>query len=420
MVANNFQGSRTIASLVAALCQLCGLERSDAQNSASVQRSEQPSQSFRQIVEQGRGVTFTLDTSIEIFGNLSGGTTRTAVCESLFVAGIEADLQKAIGVPGLSLVVNGLYAAGPSLTNKSTHEFNRLSNIDAYDSIRLYEAWLEQAFWDGRLSIRLGQILADAEFFVSDYGDLFINSSFGAIPLVSENLDAPVFPVAAPGFRVRATPSDSFYAQAAVFSGDVGDPSTNNKHGTRFSFRDGALCFFELGYHVNPTVSVERSHPVSATLAGTYKLGGFYDSGEFEANTERKAKQGDYGIYLLAQQEVWHPDNNPTRALAVFGRMGATPDDRNSVPFYCDAGFNFRGILPTRTDDIVGLGFSYTQVSSGPVANGGHEKVVELTYRAALHEHIFLQPDLQFIIHPGALASAETVVAAGLRLQISY
>jgi porin len=372
------------------------------------------------MVEQGRGVRFTLDASIEIFGNPSGGTTRTAICESLFIAGINADLEKAIGAPGLSLVVNGLYAAGPSLTNKSTHEFNRLSNIDAYDSIRLYEAWLEQAFWDGRLSIRLGQILADAEFFVSDYGGLLINSSFGAIPLVSENLEAPVFPVAAPGFRVRATPGDSFYAQAAVFSGDIGDSATNNKHGTRFSFRDGALCFFEFGYHINPTPAAAPSPPASARLAGTYKLGGFYDSGEFEANSGRQTKQGDYGIYLLAQQEVWHPDNKPTRALAVFGRMGAAPDDRNTVPFYFDAGFNFRGILPTRTDDIAGLGFSYTKVSSGTPAHRGHEKVVELTYQMALHEHIFLQPDLQFIINPGALESAETVVAAGLRLQISY
>src|SRR5262245_36883286 len=137
MVATNFQWSRAIASLMAALCQLCGPETGDAQDLVPVQTTGRSSQPFRQIVEQGRGVTFTLDASIEIFGNLSGGTTRTAICESLFVAGVEADLEKAIGVPGLSVVVNGLYAAGPSLTNKSTHEFNRLSNIDAYDSIRL-------------------------------------------------------------------------------------------------------------------------------------------------------------------------------------------------------------------------------------------------------------------------------------------
>ena len=48
------------------------------------------------------------------------------------------------------------------------------------------------------------------------------------------------------------------------------------------------------------------------------------------------------------------------------------------------------------------------------------EKVVELTYRLILGEHIFVQPDLQFHIHPGARESAATAVVAGLRLNLSY
>jgi hypothetical protein len=48
---------------------------------------------------------------------------------------------------------------------------------------------------------------------------LFINSSFGAIPLVSQNLVPPIFPVAAPRIRLRVAPGESFYAEAAVFSG---------------------------------------------------------------------------------------------------------------------------------------------------------------------------------------------------------
>ncbi|MBA3652527.1 MAG: carbohydrate porin [Chthoniobacterales bacterium] len=91
------------------------------------------------------------------------------------------DFEKAGGLPGLTFTVSGLYAAGPGLTNEVVHDLNVLSNIDTFDSIRLYEAWLQQEFWDGKFSLRLGQILADAEFFVSDYGALFINSSFGAI-----------------------------------------------------------------------------------------------------------------------------------------------------------------------------------------------------------------------------------------------
>ena len=96
------------------------------------------------------------------------------------------------------------------------------------------------------------------------------------------------------------------------------------------------------------------------------------------------------------------------------------PDDRNLVPLYLDVGLNFRGLLPGRIDDSVGLGFSHTELSDELVAGGGHEEVIELTYQLALGKHLFLQPDLQFIVRPGAVEPAATAVVAGLRLTLSY
>jgi carbohydrate-selective porin OprB len=90
------------------------------------------------------GVKFPLDIATEILGNLSGGTEKTVIWEGLLIAGVEVDFEKAAGVRGLRLAVSGLYAAGPSLTNEAVHDFNTLSNIDAFDSVRLYEAWLQQ------------------------------------------------------------------------------------------------------------------------------------------------------------------------------------------------------------------------------------------------------------------------------------
>ncbi|MDQ3115390.1 MAG: carbohydrate porin [Verrucomicrobiota bacterium] len=415
---------RYLACLFLPLWQFCFLDRGAAQDSASreIRLARSPGELLPLEVPRGKGVTFPVDLTTEIFGNLAGGRTRAVIWESLFIAGMEVDFEQAAGVPGLNLRVSGLYAAGPSLTNKAVHDFNGLSNTDAYDSVRLYELWLEEVFWDGKISIRAGQMLADAEFFVSDYGALFINSAFGAIPLVSQNLASPVFPVAAPGLRLLVSPNDSFYAEAAAFSGDVGDPGTNNKHGTLFSFRedDGALVIFELGYRVNPPGEEAATPTAPAPLAGTYKLGGFYDSGRFQDESGRFSKSGTAGFYVVAEQELWHSSGKAGQALAVFGRVGMAPEDRNLVPFYFDTGFNFRGIFSSRVADTLGIGFSYTQLSDGPAAGGGNEKVVELTYRLALGDHVSVQPDLQVIIHPGAREDAATAVVAGLRLNLSY
>jgi porin len=110
----------------------------------------------------------------------------------------------------------------------------------------------------------------------------------------------------------------------------------------------------------------------------------------------------------------------------LFRPGGSRARRQNTVPLYFDIGFNFRGILPSHVDDTLGLGFSYTQPSDGLMdkggieIGGGYEGVVELTYRLSLIKHVFLQPDLQFIIHPGAGESAVMAVVAGLRLRISY
>ena len=52
------------------------------------------------------------------------------------------------------MIVRALYAQGSGLTNAAVHDFNTLSNIDAYDSLRLYETWLQQEFAGGKFSIR--------------------------------------------------------------------------------------------------------------------------------------------------------------------------------------------------------------------------------------------------------------------------
>ncbi len=192
-----------------------------------------------QAIAPDRGIEFPTALTTEVLGNVAGGTSRRVIWESLFNVGIALDLEKVVAWKGGDLSVRAIYPQGVGLTDKAVHDFNALSNIDGYDSLRLYDAWLQQEFAEGKFSVRIGQILADAEFFDSDYSALFLNSSFGAIPLVSQNLNPPIFPTAAPGIRLLARPTDSFYAEAAIFSGDAGDPTTNNKHTPPPSFPSG-------------------------------------------------------------------------------------------------------------------------------------------------------------------------------------
>jgi porin len=428
-----------IAALALSIAPTYGQESvSSARTGASEERDRNPLNAFKE-----RGITFPVSLTTEILGNIAGGSERAAIWESLFKVGLKIDFEKAATVKGLSLNINALYPQGAGLTQEAVHDFNTLSNIDAYDSVRLYEAWLQEEVADGKFSVRIGQLSTEADFFASDYGALFLNSAFGAIPLASRNLNAPIYPIASPGIRLRLAPSKSFYVQTVVFSGNVGDPSTTNKHNTNFSLpgQNGILVFAEMGYKLNPKEKVPAvpvapdeppnpdgppPPPKPPKLSGTYKLGGYYDSTTFKDSGGSAPHNGDYSIYLVADQELWHPNGDGERGLSFFARLGAAPDDQNPVVFYADAGLNYKGLLVTREKDTLGVGFNYTDLSNDLLDESGHivrthyEATLEFTYQATVGDHISIQPDLQCIFNPGAVKPASTAIAGGVRVNIKY
>ncbi len=114
--------------------------------------------------------------------------------------------------------------------------------------------WFQQQFWDKRGSLRVGILAADAEFFTTSNGTLFLNGTFGAFTLVGANLpDPPIFPVAAPGVRFAIQPTSKFSFQAGIYGGDSGGSQDENSRGTNFNLRsrDGALIFAEVAYYLN-------------------------------------------------------------------------------------------------------------------------------------------------------------------------
>jgi porin len=380
-----------------------------------------------------RGVAFSFSYTGEILGNLSGGYKQGAIYEGLLKIGVQLDLEKLTGWKGATIVVSGLYPHGSSLSENYLHDFNTLSNIDAFDTARLYEAWFQQDFDDGKFSFRIGQILADADFFISSGASLFVSSAFGVLPTVSKNTNPPIFPVAAPGARMRYAPNDSLSALLGVFDGNVGDPATTNKHGTRFDLnsRDGLMFIGEIACTLNPPQKcscpdgknqVSKDRP----LTGTYKLGGFYQTANFDDLGGGAQHRGDYGFYVIADQEIWHEPGDPDQGLKVFGRVGAAPDDRNTVSFYCDGGLNYQGLIPARDKDISGIGVSYTKISdnfldaSGADVPSHHEAIIEATYLAQINTWLSLQPDFQYIVNPGATGTQQNSVVAGVRFNICF
>ena len=214
----------------------------------------------------------------EVLGNPVGGEKQGAVYEGYVKFGIGVNLDRALGWEGASLYANVLYPHGASLTQNFVRDFNVVSNIDGYDSVRLYKLWFQKTFDDFRFSFRIGQMAADKEFFTSDTAGVFLNNAFGTPSVFSQNITGPIYPVSAPGVRLRWEPSPAFSLRAAVFSGDVGS-ATANQHQTRIRLpkEGGALVLVEAAYKTHQAKGDDG-------LPGTFKLGGYYDSKWFDDN----------------------------------------------------------------------------------------------------------------------------------------
>ncbi|HUN44950.1 MAG TPA: carbohydrate porin [Stellaceae bacterium] len=381
----------------------------------------------------------------EVLGNPTGGVRRGAIYEGRLEMDFDLDLEKSVGWTGATLHANAYQIHGRGLSaNDLGNNILTASNIEAARTTRLFDLWLQQQLLDDMVSVRVGQLAADDEFFTSLYGANFVNSTFGWPAILASNLPSggPAYPLAAPGLRIKVSPTDQWSFQTAVFDGDPAGPGSGNPQlrdasGTAFRLDDHPFVISELAYAINQQKD-------AAGLPGTYKLGAWYHDGSFAdqrfdssglslANPASSGvaatHRGDYGFYALLDQMVWREPEAADQGLGIFLRLAGNPADRNLVDFYGDGGVTYKGLLPDRPDDVIGLGVAYANISdaarsldkdsaafgmSRPVRD--FEAAIELTYSAQIMPWWTLQPDLQYIFHPtggGAPASAPQGPAIG-------
>ncbi len=365
---------------------------------------------------EDQGVQLGGDEILETLGNLDSGMRQGAVVEGRLELFANVDMAKALGLSGLIFHANAYQIHGEGLTSHYLGNLITVSNIEAPPSTRLFDLWLQQSLFNDTVSLRVGQIAADDEFFVSQYAPLFISSTFGWPAIMGINLPSggPAYPVARPGARVRLAVSSDVSLQAGLFSGDREiDPT-----GFNFEMNGDLFGIGELAWSTK-----------LFDLPATMKLGGWVHSGRFTdqrfdsmhlsladpaSNAIPDEHRGDYGGYFIFDQLLWRRDGASDTGLGGFLRVGGNPSQRNLIELHMDGGLAYAGPFG-RDSDTVGIGLSYEQVSAAQrgltadFANLGgfvppdpdFESVLEISYQAQVASWWIIQPDLQWVLHPG-------------------
>ncbi|MCL5096601.1 MAG: carbohydrate porin [Candidatus Omnitrophica bacterium] len=366
----------------------------------------------------------------EGMANLAGGLKAGAVYQGLAKVSLDLDLERlTVWWRGGRARASGIYPHGEGPSSELVGDLQGVSNISAYDSAALYELWFEQNFLDDRLSVRLGQLVADSEFAGTGYGNVLINSSFGWPAFISGNTPntGPAYPRGSPGTRLRVESSNAWYVQTGVYVGDTGRPDQNT-HGVRWelSGRNGAFAITEAGLRLNQDKDAQG-------LPGTYKMGAWMNTADFpDPINPARARSLLYGPYVAARQLVWRKAG-ATEALdqgiGLFFRSGISPEDYSQFLFAFDAGIHGLGLIPGRPEDQSAIGVAFVRPSEevrqaardeGARFLPDYELAAEITYHMKLKPWWTLQPDLQWVRHPGGSAAHGDAIVLGLRTRISF
>lgn len=377
----------------------------------------------------------------EVWRNVTGGLrTGYDYIDNLDLT-VEVDAERLFGWRGATLFGYALMNTGADLSAEIVGDAQVVSNIDAPAAKRLFELWYEQSFRDDRASVKLGLYDLNSEFDVIETAGLFINSSHGIgaeFGQAGEN-GPSIFPVTSLGVRARYALTETFSIQAAVLDGVPGDPDDPSRTAPfKFEDGDGALIVVEAGYRDDAGTKL--------ALGAWHFTARFDDVVATDARGEPVRRDGNQGVYVLGERMIYrepaadgvighrhrprrHLYKGPDQGLSVFLRFGVADEDVNQFSHYIGTGVIYTGLVPGRDQDRLGVAAAIARngepfkerLRAAGEPRPGEEVSVELTYHLDLTDWLALQPDVQYVINPGAGANGDLddALVLGLRFQIT-
>jgi porin len=381
----------------------------------------------------------------------SGGTGNNKFASDSFdqqlKIKLQIDFEKLADWQGWSLdamvryrdgVDPGAYAGTSSMFDPSNYEGGKEWRL-----MPVYVTWRsEDLLWTkDALTVRAGWMNPWDFFIQQDNALFFINNALNSARGIGGNIPwSSSF--SGWGGMIKIKPVEQTYLQVGVFETNNNATKTSvvyngenvAAHGLPFQGDpyglDGVEFMAEAGW--TPKFGDDK-------LEGKYAIGinywGFTNKG-YLPSTSDNMFDNKMNYYMTIDQMLFREDNTVGKdgkmnddGLYFCGMANYANDQNNLFPFYFQAGLLYKGLLPTRDKDKIGIMYGYGEYSQDQfdteAANGNtrpptDESVLEVDYRFQVSGWAYLQPFYQWIHTPGGTGKVQDDNVFGAQLNVTF
>jgi len=360
---------------------------------------------------QDAGITIGATLTLEGFNNFRGGlATAPAVGAATSDFNLAVDTDKLLHWRGGEFYADLEDHAGRNPTTVLVGDLQVFDKQNSSQYLQIFEIWYQQKLLDDKIRIKIGKVDANTEFSVIDNGLPFLNSSAQVSPTI---FVFPTTPDPMPSVNVFFAPNEFWYAGFGAYyanrSDRFGELADNPASVQRTE--GGTFLIGETGlkWHAAPLFAA----------GGNLKAGAWEHSGTF-TRLDGSEQQGAYGGYAILDQTLWQPQGEPDngRGVRTFLEYGGTQEDINAIDRHFGGGVTWTGPIGARPGDIIGVSPQYAHISSQAGLAHPYELALETFYQWQLTHWAFIQPDVQYIVHPGG--AHPNALVGTLRLQITF
>jgi porin len=407
-------------------------ERTDANQSDSLWQRETLTNGFYGVgdILADKGIDITLSATQIYQQNTSGGISthrKAGRYSGSYDAELEVNFEKLYGITGgrMYMLTEGKWSKTGGINDPAVGSiFNVNGDGEPRRAIDVTQLWYEQNFAAQGLRLRAGKldltcgfehhdcpVAFDCSTYANDERTQFLNAALINNPTIP-------FPENGLGAALHYGPDAVWYASTAVADAKADLRET----GFNTTFDGDGYFFYIAEAGITP-----KLNSANGELPGAYRAGLWYDpqpKANEELAEEGKRFRNDTGFYLTFDQMIIKENSVPEdlQGLGAFFRYGNADGKRNDLTSFWSTGFQYKGLLEDRDEDVLGVGFAHGTFSNSAadIFNDDFESAIEVYYSLKVTKWFVVSPDFQYVFNPGGNKDIPNATVIGARVQMTF